>query len=306
MKCDKCGNHITGNECEHCGETLKKYINVVSDNELKIRNKKCNNISALIIAFSISAFLFYIGLGFRMTKDYSIKDKIVFGENEIPSFYKITGNRSITNYHIAKTLEVMKYDTSKLTEEELESYVLALYDNDFHDVSDDEKTIIMIKKAREKNTLLKIEMFSENGTLVLKYEHLNGKLENYGIDENKEIGNNDIGFIDVPLSYVMESKSKYYLKYYNPDNLNEYIIIERINDKTFDEVFINNFTNTCKKRNVTLYGVSGIELIDNYELGYSKTFIFKKDVNDTYCIKLNSNDENAKIFSSIYTYSFNK
>jgi hypothetical protein len=63
----------------------------------------------------------------------------------------------------------MKYDTSKLTEEELESYVLALYDNDFHDISDDEKTIIMIKKAREKNTLLKIEMFSENGTLVLKY-----------------------------------------------------------------------------------------------------------------------------------------
>lgn len=306
MKCEKCGNHITGNECEFCGETLKKYINVVSDNELKVRNKKCNNITLLVIAFSIAAFLFYIGLGFRLTKDYSIKDKIVFGENEIPSFYKVTGNRNITNYHVAKTLEIIKYDTSKLTEEELESYVLALYDLDFYDISDDDKSVKMVKKAKEKDTVIKIEMFSENGTLVLKYEHLDGKLENYGIDEKKEIGNNDIGFIDVPEYYVMESSSQNYLKYYNPDNVNEYIIIERIREKTFDEVFMNNFTNTCKKRNVTLNGVSGVELKDNYDIGYSNTFIFKKDVNDTYCIKLNSNIENSKIFSAIYTYSFNK
>ena len=40
MKCNKCGNPIIGNQCNHCGETVKKYINVITDNEIKIRNKK--------------------------------------------------------------------------------------------------------------------------------------------------------------------------------------------------------------------------------------------------------------------------
>lgn len=306
MKCNKCGNPIIGNQCNHCGETVKKYINVITDNEIKIRNKKSNNLTTLIISFSIAAFLFYIGLGFRMTKDYSIKDKIVFGENEIPSFYKITGNRSITNYHVAKTLEVMKYDTSKLTEEELESYVLALYDNNFHDISDDDKTIIMIKKAKENGMLLKVEMFSESGALVLKYEHLNGELENYGIESNREIGNEELGFMHIPEKYIIESSNENYLKYYNPDNINEYIILERIKNKTFDQVFIENFTNTSIKKNVILHGISGIKLSDKFEYGYSNIFLFKKDENDIYCIKFNSNKIDAKIFEAIYTYSFNK
>lgn len=306
MKCEKCGNTIKNNECEYCGEKLKKYINVVSDEELKIRNKKCNNISILIIGFSIAAFLFYIGLGIRLTKDYSVKEKIVFGENEIPSFYNITGNKKISTYHIAKTLEVMKYETSDLKEEELEAYILALYNINFYDVSDNDESMILIKKAKEANKLIKVEMSSSDGTFVLKYELLDGKLENYGIEINKEIGNSEIGYIEIPEHYVLETNQKYSVKYYNPENLSENIVIQRIFNRSFDDIFKDNFTNTTKKKNVVLRGVSGVRLTDDYENVFSKIFILEKNENDIYLIKLHSNDENSSLFSSIYTYSFNK
>ena len=112
-----------------------------------------------------------------------------------------------------------------------------------------------------------------------------------------------IPYIKALKSYIL---AKTLTPLHSEENLSENIVIQRIFNRSFDDIFKDNFTNTTKKKNVILRGVSGVRLTDDYENVFSKIFILEKNENDIYLIKLHSNNENSSLFSSIYTYYFNK
>lgn len=304
MKCNKCGNEIDDKVCPYCGETYKNYINILTDKEIKLKNLKINNLLTLIVFICIAGFLYYVGLGFKMTKDYGVKENIIFGDNVIPTLYVVTGKNNIKNFQVLRTQEIIKYSTADMTENDLEQYLIKLYEIDFYDVkSKDEKKIELVKKANEKNKLIKIDMYSQNATIVFEYSYIEGKLEDYGINEQKKIGSDELGYISIPLDYQESVNEEYTLKYYNPDNNKEYIEIEKIPNKSFDDVFKDIFTSTCIKRNVTLHGIYGIELLDDVDNIRSKSYLF--DYNGvSYYLKFSSNNKESVIFDAIYTYSF--
>lgn len=305
MKCNKCGNQMVNDVCPECGETYKNYINVLTDKEIKIKNLKINNIATLIIFVCIAAFIYYVGLGIRLTLDYGVRENVTFGENSIPTFYNVTGKKdNIKTFKVLKSEEIIKYSTTNMTNEDLEKYVLKLYELDFHDIKiDEEKRVELVKKAKEDNKLLKVVMYPENNTLVFEYYYISGKLEDYGIVEQQKVGSNELGYIHIPVEYELEESKTYTLKYYNPKNKNEYVIIEKIKNKSFDDVFKEVFTSTCVKRNVILHGITGVELSDETIDSKNKIYIFDRN-GESYYLKFSSNNKESLLFDSIYTYSF--
>ncbi len=264
-----------------------------------IQNKKMDRFLTVLIIGTLFTFIGLFFVANNILKGYNKREFYEFGSDKIPSIYTVLGRKDIVTFQESSQLYIAKYSVASFSNDDLENYVSALYEQDFKSIHMVDDAISLIRPANQENQVIIVNIYLNASNLVFEYLIKNGNINDFELDETKKIGAQNIGFIEVPFSYMRELETNDIIEYLDPIE-QEYMIIEKpTSDFNIQEYILEYKSNGYKSEEFKIKGNNAYALNKGYH------YIIIVDTKENGIIRFEKTTKDViDLFRIINTYSF--